>query len=121
MNTVFLVTISILGLAMARRGGREGLGACSDGSMPTCPDGARPGHVRGQGRIMVACSDGSRPRTCPDGSMPARSSTGGVGGGRGGCAMAERLCCDGSSPTHDGDRDTKPCARGRPVCDIETM
>merc|ERR1719500_46133 len=113
MNTVFLVTISILGLAMARRGGRQGLGACSDGSMP--------GHVKGQGMIKAACSDGSRPRTCPDGSMPDRSSTGGVGGGRGGCALAERLCCDGSIPTHDGDRDTKPCARGRPVCDIETM
>merc|ERR1719500_1326577 len=112
MNTVFLVTISILGLAMARRGGRQGLGACSDGSMPTCPDGAMPGHVKGQGMIKAACSDGSR---------PDRSSTGGVGGGRGGCALAERLCCDGSIPTHDGDRDTKPCARGRPVCDIETM
>merc|ERR1719500_2519627 len=87
MNTVFLVTISILGLAMARRGGRQGLGACSDGSMPTCPDGAMPGHVKGQGMIKAACSDGSRPRTCPDGSMPARSSTGGVGGGRGDCAV----------------------------------
>ena len=116
-----IIPISVLG-------GRGGAGSCGDGAMPTCSDGTAPEHVQGDDSRKVACPDGTRPSTCSDGSAPSRSNISGGGGGgsrggggRGGCAKAERLCCDGFAPVHDGDRSTKPCSRGRPVCDITSQ
>ena len=106
-------------------GGKGSVGACDDGTKPTCSDGNAPAHAQGEDRRKVACPDGTRPQTCEDGSTPTRANIGGSasGGssGRGGCAKADRVCCDGSKPVNDGDRSTKPCTRGRPVCDVTTQ
>lgn len=92
-------------------GGGGHRGKCDDGTKPTCSDGSAPV------RTKPHCPDGGRPTTCADGSTPTR----GNGGGRGGCAKAVRVCCDGSAPVFDGDKSTPPCASGRPVCDVATQ
>merc|ERR1719268_590715 len=101
IKTTLLAILLVAAVSAQRGGGRGGRGKpkCSDGSQPSCSDGSQP--------------DGDKPQTCADGSSP----TGGRGGGRGRCPKEERICCDGSTPTHDGDRSTPPCDDGRkPKC-----
>ena len=84
---------------------------CADDSKPTCSDGSEP--VKDGDKSTPPCPDGERPSTCTDGSTPTRSQ--GNGRGRGGCARADRVCCDGSAlSTTDRPR----CGDGdRTVCD----
>ena len=79
-------------------------------------------------RSSPPCPDGDKPRTCADGSQPERLRGGQRGerreerrqnrkGGRRGnrrgrCSRDEKICCDGSTPSYDGDRSTPPCADG---------
>ena len=75
-------------------------------------------------RSTPPCPDGNKPRTCADGSEPERlrGGRGGArredrreqrrGGRRGRCSRDEKICCDGSTPSFDGDRSTPPCADG---------
>merc|ERR1719318_1841375 len=93
MKLSIIVLACTLTVALARRGG--------GGHRPTCEDGSKP-----------HCPDGGRPSLCADGSKPSRSH----GKMKGGCAKTDKVCCDGSTPVWDGDRSTKPCPDGRPVC-----
>ena len=79
-------------------------------------------------RSTPPCPGGDKPRTCADGSDPERlrggprderrekrrqnRKGGRRGNRRGRCSRDEKICCDGSTPSYDGDRSTPPCADG---------
>merc|ERR1712180_459431 len=103
-----ILTLLLLGVAVARRGGRgpRGPKECSDGSAPTCSDGEPPKEPCSDGADPVRPCDQGKPNTCPDGGRPQS------------CPRSSWVCCDGSTPVFDGDKSTPPCPAGKPVCDI---
>merc|ERR1712098_891564 len=119
MGKFVILTLLLLGVAVARRGGR-GPKECSDGSAPTCSDGQPPKKPCSDGnrpscpegetlvgrRGRKRCSGGGKPNTCPDGGRPQP------------CPRSSWICCDGSTPVFDGGKSTPPCPAGKPVCDI---
>merc|ERR1712098_950848 len=91
MGKFAILTLLLLGVAVARRGGR-GPKQCSDGPAPTCSDGEPP---------KEPCSDGNRP-SCPEGETL-------VGRGR------RKRCSGGGNPTcSDGADPVRPCDQGKP-------
>merc|ERR1712080_536599 len=114
-----LITSVVLSVDARRGGGGRGPRECSDGSAPTCSDGAAP---------VPPCADGGKPRTCPDGSRPrgrgrnkvcsdGSSPTCPDGGRPTKCDKDSVICCDGSTPVFDKDKSTPPCTDGsKPVC-----
>eukprot|EP00092_Neocalanus_flemingeri_P033860 GFUD01036821.1.p1 GENE.GFUD01036821.1~~GFUD01036821.1.p1 ORF type:complete len:127 (-),score=33.93 GFUD01036821.1:281-661(-) len=102
----------------------EGKKVCADGSTPTCENGSTP--VRDQNRSTPPCpGQGSgrmgKANTCVDGSTPTKVKKAKKGGRRGGrqgrCSKSEKICCDGSTPSFDQNRNTPQCGDGeRATC-----
>ena len=97
----------------------SGVKVCANGTSPTCENGSPP--VRDQNRSTPPCpgqGSGSRAKanTCADGSTPTKIRKAKKGGRRGGrqgrCSKSEKICCDGSSPSFDRNRNTPQCGDG---------
>merc|ERR1712032_505580 len=99
MKLLLLVLLCVMAASCKRGGrGRRGPRECgAGGPQPTCSERrgrGRGGDRRGRGGRWT-CSDGE-PTKCPRENV---------------------ICCDGSSPLLDRNRDTPPCTDGsRPKC-----
>ena len=94
-----------------------GVKVCANGSSPTCENGSAP--IRDQNRSTPPCPGqgvgrAGKANTCADGSAPVkvRGQKKNKGRKQGRCARPEKICCDGSSPSFDRNKNTPQCGNG---------
>merc|ERR1711892_249799 len=95
----------------------NGVKICANGSSATCENGSPP--VRDQDRSTPPCpgqgvGKAGKANTCADGSIPTKvkGQKKKKGKKQGRCLRSEKICCDGSSPSFDKNKNTPQCGDG---------